>query len=81
MVRILSTPLRNMGPIALEMAAHLAEKFNAEIEVIAGDALVEANYPLIHAVGRAAYEAPRLIDIRWGNPEGKKRACWQGRLF
>ena len=50
----------------------MAEKFNAEIKVIAGDALVEANYPLIHAVGRAAYEAPRLIDIRWGNPGGKK---------
>ena len=70
---LINTPAADMGPVELELAArNLAEKFNAEINVIAGDALVEANYPLIHAVGRAAYDAPRLIDIRWGNPEGKK---------
>ncbi len=70
---LINTPAADMGPVELEMAAlKLAEKFDAEIDVIAGDALVEANYPLIHAVGRAAYDAPRLIDIRWGNPEGKK---------
>jgi leucyl aminopeptidase len=26
------------------------------------------NYPLIHAVGRASQQAPRLIDISWGDP-------------
>jgi leucyl aminopeptidase len=26
-----------------------------------------ANYPLVHAVGRASVRAPRLIDLRWGS--------------
>jgi leucyl aminopeptidase len=34
--------------------------------VIAGDALLKANYPMIHMVGRASDDAPRLIDMRWG---------------
>jgi leucyl aminopeptidase len=33
--------------------------------VTVGEAL-EAGFPLIHAVGRAAAQAPRLIDLRWG---------------
>ena len=35
---------------------------------IVGDALLEANYPAIHAVGRASVRAPRLVDLRWGDP-------------
>ena len=31
-----------------------------------GDALLAANYPMIHAVGRASTRAPRLIDFVWG---------------
>jgi leucyl aminopeptidase len=30
------------------------------------------NFPLIHAVGRAAARAPRLIDITWGDPSAAK---------
>ena len=30
------------------------------------------NFPLIHAVGRAAARAPRLIDMTWGDPAARK---------
>ena len=33
-----------------------------------GDDLLAANYPMIHAVGHAAAAAPRLKDLRWGDP-------------
>ena len=40
--------------------------------MIVGDALLNKNYPAIHAVGRAAAQAPRLIDLRWIGPKGNK---------
>ena len=36
------------------------------MSVITGDDLLEENYPLIHAVGRASTDAPRLIELHWG---------------
>ncbi|MBV7377395.1 leucyl aminopeptidase family protein [Maritimibacter dapengensis] len=64
---LINTPANDMGPDELEAAArNLASRFDAEISVTTGDALLEANFPLIHAVGRASPRAPRLIDMRWG---------------
>src|ERR1700722_13216724 len=57
------------GPADLEAAARkLAASHNAEIRAIVGDDLLAQNFPLIHAVGRAAAPAaaPRLIDMVWG---------------
>ena len=47
----------------------MAERQGASCEVIVGDDLLKRNYPAVHAVGRAAACAPRLIDISWGRPE------------
>jgi leucyl aminopeptidase len=58
-----------MGPAALEAEAEkLAKRHGAAITVIKGDAL-ERDYPMIHAVGRAAarHHAPRLIRLEWGD--------------
>lgn len=64
---LINTPANDMGPAALEQAARtLGEAFGASIEVTKGSALLAANLPMIHAVGRAASETPRLIDLRWG---------------
>lgn len=64
---LVNTPASDMGPEALEAAARdLANTHGASIEVITGEALLEQNFPMIHAVGRAAEQAPRLIDMRWG---------------
>ncbi|MFN3470427.1 MAG: leucyl aminopeptidase family protein [Novosphingobium sp.] len=71
MVRdLVNTPAEDMGPLQLEAEARaLAKRHGAELHVIAGDAL-ERDYPMVHAVGRAAARshAPRLIELEWGDP-------------
>ncbi len=64
---LINTPASDMGPDELEAAARaLASRHGAEIAVTSGDALLDQNFPMIHAVGRASTRAPRLIDIVWG---------------
>ena len=64
---LINTPANDMGPQELEdAAAELAGAHGAEISVTTGDALLAANHPMIHAVGRASTRAPRLIEMRWG---------------
>ncbi len=74
MVRdLVNTPACDMGPAELAQAAQdLAAEFDAAVEVIVGQDLLDRDYPAIHAVGRASPRAPRLIDLRWGNPEHPK---------
>ncbi len=63
---LINTPANDMGPAQLEQAARkLAARHSATVGVIVGDELLEKNFPLIHAVGRAATGAPRLIDMTW----------------
>jgi leucyl aminopeptidase len=66
---LVNTPANDMGPAELEAAARaLARPHGAKVRSIVGDALLKQNFPLIHAVGRAADagRAPRLIELRWG---------------
>ncbi|MFI4936668.1 MAG: leucyl aminopeptidase family protein [Caulobacterales bacterium] len=66
---MINTPANDMGPRQIEtIAREVAEAFGATIQVTTGDALLEANYPAVHAVGRAAVaeRAPRMIELRWG---------------
>src|ERR1700761_9407467 len=64
---LINTPANDMGPDELEAAARtLAAKHGASIKATVGDDLLRDNFPLIHAVGRAAARAPRLIDMSWG---------------
>ncbi|MBE3639371.1 leucyl aminopeptidase family protein [Mangrovicoccus algicola] len=65
--QLINTPANLMGPDELQAAAEdLARDHGAAVEVIEGTALLDANFPMIHAVGRASDRAPRLIDLRWG---------------
>ena len=65
---LINTPANDLGPAALEAAAlGVAAQFEAASSVVRGDHLLEAKLPLIHAVGRAAAEAPRLVDFLWGD--------------
>lgn len=69
---LINTPASDMGPEELEAEARaLAERHGATIRVTVGDALLEANLPMIHAVGRASTRAPRLIDLTWVKPGGR----------
>ena len=68
-----NTPANDLGPAELEQAAReLASRHGAGVEATVGEALLQRNFPLIHAVGRAAARAPRLIDLTWGDPGAPK---------
>jgi leucyl aminopeptidase len=70
---LINTPAQDMMPSDLEVATRsLAETGGATVEVLEGDALLQAGYAAIHAVGRASVCPPRLIDLRWGNPQHPK---------
>jgi len=70
---LITTPSNDMGPEELAAAAQgLAKRHGAKIELIVGEALLKANYPLVHTVGRASVRRPRLIDMRWGRAGAPK---------
>jgi leucyl aminopeptidase len=69
---MVNTPANDMGPLQIEtIAREIAEQYGAQITVITGEGLLEANYPAVHAVGRAAApgRGPRIIEIAWGEPD------------
>ncbi len=70
---LINTPANDMGPAELEQAARtLANRHGATLNAIVGEDLLTQNFPLIHAVGRAADRAPRLVDMTWGDPSHPK---------
>ncbi len=70
---LVNTPANDMGPEEIEAAIRtLAAETGATVESIVGDALLDRNFPMIHAVGRASARAPRLIDLSWGSPAHPK---------
>jgi leucyl aminopeptidase len=65
---LINTPAGDLGPQELEEAARaLAARHGADLRSIVGDDLLTANFPMIHAVGRASPRPPRLLDLRWGS--------------
>ncbi|WP_421761175.1 leucyl aminopeptidase family protein [Devosia sp.] len=70
---LINTPANDLGPNALaaEIEA-FATRHGLELKSIVGDDLLTQNFPLIHAVGRAAAEPPRLLDFSWGDPAAPK---------
>ncbi|NLS01901.1 leucyl aminopeptidase family protein [Rhizobium sp. P32RR-XVIII] len=70
---LINTPTNDMGPEQLEAAfLALAEHYKAEMSVIIGDDLLKENFPLVHTVGRASADAPRLLELRWGKKGHRK---------
>ena len=72
---LINTPTNDMGPPDLEQPpARWPNSTARHSRLIVGDDLLKQNFPLIHAVGRAAApgNAPRLIDVTWGDPSHPK---------
>jgi len=70
---LINTTANDMGPEQLEKVIRtIGRKFKAQVSVIKGDALLKKNFPMIHTVGRASVDAPRLIDLKWGNTKHPK---------
>jgi leucyl aminopeptidase len=72
---LINTPTNDMGPEALQdAAAAVAGACGATFEAIVGDDLLAQNYPLIHAVGRAGAQPPRLLHLSWGAADAPRVA-------
>lgn len=69
---LINTPAGDMGPAQLAAAARqLANTHGAVYRQWLGEELLTANFPAIHAVGRASADAPRLLDIQWSPRDGQ----------
>ena len=65
---LINTPANYMMPEHLShVTSKLAQQFSANFTEIVGDALLEENFPTIHAVGRASVHPPRYLELSWGN--------------
>ena len=70
---LVNTPANDLGPDELEASVRaLAAAHGAQVHVTLGDDLIAANFPMIHAVGKASTRAPRLIDLSWGEAHHPK---------
>lgn len=70
---LINTPADDMMPEQLAQAMRsLAEAYGAAFDETVGAELLQENYPLIHAVGRASAHPPRLLELRWGEDSRPK---------
>ena len=69
---LINTPARDLGPAELEAALRaLAARHGAGVTTTIG-ADLERGFPMIAAVGAAAVQGPRLLDLTWGRSEAPK---------
>lgn len=79
---LINTPTSDLGPEQLQDAfIALGETYDAEVRVVVGDDLLAENFPLIHTVGRASAQEPRLLEMRWGNAGPKLTLVGKGVCF
>ena len=70
---LINAPANDLTPSALAAEAAAGRATTARrSNSIEGDALLGRNFPLIHAVGAAAAEPPRLVDFVWGREDAPK---------
>lgn len=65
---LINTPASDLGPAELaQQLEQLAHTHQAQFTQWVGEELLKSNFPAIHAVGRAAVAAPRLLSLTWGD--------------
>jgi len=70
---LINTPANDLGPGELsQAAANLFKHHGGTGRIIIGEDLLEQNFPMVHAVGRASSRAPRLADFCWGAEDASK---------
>ena len=64
---MVNTPAEDMGPAEIQgVISDLAERYGCTLQTITGEALLKENYPMVHAVGRAGPQEPRIMELTWG---------------
>src|SRR6202034_2967327 len=72
----INTPAGDFGPAQLAAAARqVADRHQAGFKEWVGEDLLAANFPAIHAVGRASSKAPRLVELRWAPSGAEAYPC------
>lgn len=70
---LVNTPPNELGPSALARAVReTVAPLGASVQEIVGEELLNHEFPTIHMVGRASADAPRLIDVTWGEAHHPK---------
>ncbi|MFN8694106.1 MAG: leucyl aminopeptidase family protein, partial [Holosporales bacterium] len=70
---LINQPANELTPQTLAKAAtDVANAHGAFFTLIEGAELLDAGYPLIHAVGKASAHPPCLIDFTWGDAAHRK---------
>lgn len=65
---LINLPAEAMGPLALvQQVEEMAARVKGTVRTIIGDDLLSENYPMIHAVGRAAAQPPCFVEMVWGD--------------
>jgi leucyl aminopeptidase len=76
---LINTPANDLGPAAFEREIRtFATARKMKLKAVVGDELLKQNFPMIHAVGRAGVEPPRLLDLSWGR-EGDPKITLVGK--
>lgn len=66
---LIDTPADDMGPAEVEAAIRdLAAAYGGQVQATIGAALLDSNFPAVHAVGRASPRLPRVVSMDWGKP-------------
>lgn len=61
---LINTPANDMNPEALATeAVRFAQHHKGKVNVIKGEALLKANWPMVYTVGKAASVPPHLVDM------------------
>ncbi len=69
---MVNTPANDMSPADIEKVVKgVGEEFKATVAVTKGKTL-ESEFPLVHMVGKAGEQPPRLIDLKWGKKSDPK---------
>ena len=65
---LINTPANDLGPAELAQAATaLFKEHGGTGRIVIGEDLLELNFPMVHAVGKASTRAPRIADFTWGD--------------
>jgi len=69
----INTPTDDMGPSEFSAVVEkLAQQCGAKLTQIIDKDLLQNNFACIYTVGRASDDAPRLLDLRWGESQHPK---------
>lgn len=70
---LINTPAEDLGPAQLvEEGQRIARAKGGKARIIRGDKALLEGFPAVHAVGRAAAQAPHVLDFSWGKEDHPK---------